>query len=105
LEKLYKFLYHGTSRSVHFNSVELMRRIWGRSGVMNLDSVMYSDYWATFSSYWGLQLYLQTAHEIFPNDDVIADADSPTVAETVKTISEHGAIPLISAEELAWKTD
>jgi hypothetical protein len=105
LEKLYRFLYHGTSRYVHFNSVELMRRIWGRSGLMNLDSVTYSDYWAAFSLYWGLQLYLQTAHEIFPSEHVIADADSPVVAEAVKTISDHGAIPLITAEELAWDTE
>jgi hypothetical protein len=105
LKSLYEFLYHGTSRYVHFNSVELVRRIWGRSGAMNLNSATYSDYWAAFSLYWGMQLYFQTVHEIFPSEDVIADVDSPAVAEAVKTISEHGAIPLVSAEELAWETD
>jgi uncharacterized protein DUF5677 len=105
LERLYGFLYHGPSRYVHFNPVELMRRIWGRSGVMNLDSATWSDYWAVFSLYWGLQLYLQTSHEIFPSEDVIADADSLAVAEAVKAINEHGAIQLIFPEEMAWETD
>jgi hypothetical protein len=37
-KRLYRFLYHATSRYVHFNAVELARRGWGKPGLLELSS-------------------------------------------------------------------
>ena len=36
-EREYKFLYHATSRYVHFSAHELGRRVWGQSGDVSID--------------------------------------------------------------------
>jgi len=56
---MYEFLYHASSRVVHFSVPELMRRIWGRPGEMTIASNLYEKYWADFSLYWGGWIYAQ----------------------------------------------
>jgi hypothetical protein len=43
--KLYQFLYHASSRYVHYSPAELLRRAWGRTGSMSISSHHFADYW------------------------------------------------------------
>ena len=59
-KKEYKFLYHATSRYVHFSPHELFRRVWGRKGKVNITSNTFSKYWSSFAIYWGFSIFIQT---------------------------------------------
>src|SRR5258708_35247688 len=48
-ERDYKFLYHATSRFVHFTPGELFRRVWGRQGQVDIGSTTFSEYWTAFA--------------------------------------------------------
>ena len=64
MKPTYDFLYHATSRSVHFTPTELMRRVWGQQDSLSVNSNFFEPYWASFSLYWGLRIYLDTLIEI-----------------------------------------
>ena len=57
-ERRYRFLYFATSRAVHFNVHELVRRCWGKPGKIVVDSDHFEEYWARFALSWGLRLYV-----------------------------------------------
>src|ERR1700687_323014 len=42
-QKVYKFLYHATSRFVHFSAAELLRRAWGKPGSVSVRSIHFRD--------------------------------------------------------------
>ena len=55
-EKDYKFLYHATSRFVHFSAQEIYRRVWGTKGDVTISSRHFSRYWQDFAMCWGLRI-------------------------------------------------
>lgn len=63
-KELYNFLYHATSRFVHFSVPELLRRAWGRPGEVSIRSIHFHDYWSAFALFWGLWLFLKTIDEL-----------------------------------------
>jgi hypothetical protein len=62
--KLYNYLYHASSRFVHFSTVELLRRGWGKPGELNLGSSHYSGMWTKFALFWGCDLLRFTLAEV-----------------------------------------
>ena len=100
---VYNFLYHATSRFVHFSATELLRRAWGRPGKMSIRSVHFGDYWGAFSLYWGFRLFLDSAIEILGTPGMPKEGvDEDTFRSAVGRFAEHGQVPIITAEELRW---
>jgi len=101
--KVYKFLYHASSRFVHFSAAELLRRAWGRPGSVSVRSVHFSDYWSAFALYWGLRLFLDTVIQLCQAPEMpegkLNEAD---LLSAVERIGAFGQIPIVTAEELAW---
>lgn len=59
-EKQYRFLYQGTSRSVHFSPHELQRRVWGEYGSVKIGSNRFERYWSDFAMSWSFRLLIET---------------------------------------------
>ena len=59
-EKEYNFLYHGTSRAVHFSVHELQRRIWGEYGAVEIGSDSFDRYWSDFAMSWSFRILVET---------------------------------------------
>ncbi|MDR7377431.1 hypothetical protein J2X19_002110 [Rhodoferax ferrireducens] len=103
---LYRFLYHASSRYVHFSPTELLRRTWGRTGYVTVNSDHFTEYWSSFVMYWGTVLLASTFPHVIPKiDDADVELDAEKLFDAARRISAHGAIPIITAEELAWETD
>jgi hypothetical protein len=102
--ELYKFLYHSTSKFVHFSVHELMRRVWGRPGALSISSDTYAKYWTAFSLRWGLHLYLETLVEALDwiEPETGPDLSEARLMETAEVIRKFGMVPIITAEELRW---
>ena len=98
----YKFIYHATSRFVHFSISELLRRAWGNLDMMSIDSEHYRDYWGHFALYWGLKLFINTAVAITPHISTNAEIDEVEFLGALERIGKVGAVPIITAEELDW---
>jgi hypothetical protein len=105
-QDLYAFLYHGSSRYVHFSVAELLRRTWARDGQVAVGSHTFSSYWAEFALFWGLYLFFETVAAL-PDDISISEHLSPEAIETIDTlaraIGDRGQIPIITEEELLWE--
>ena len=105
--RLYQFLYHASSRYVHFSPAELLRRAWGRTGSFSVSSAHFSGYWDDFVLYWGVTLFIKTLPELINLGlDISDDSLKPVgeaIIEAAKSIAEHGAVPIITAEELRWE--
>lgn len=104
--KLYKILYHASSRYVHFSPHELMRRAWGKSGDVSVSSEHFSKYWGSFVLYWGTYLLASTVSAAYslgdpPEVDLPLDADRLIAAASA--IGELGPVPIITAGELEWE--
>lgn len=56
----YKFLYGATSRHVHFNVAELMRRVWGANAVYRVGSESFSRFFTAFALSWLARILVQT---------------------------------------------
>jgi len=52
-KKVYEFLYHATSRLVHFSAAELLRRAWGKPGSVSVRSIHFRDYLGCIRSLLG----------------------------------------------------
>jgi hypothetical protein len=107
---VYNFLYHATSRVVHFSPAELFRRAWGRPGDMSIRSTHFHDYWAAFALYWGLRLFMDTLMEYLEGEkqeekEWESGVDQADFLAAAKAIGEGGAIPIITADELFWPID
>ena len=104
-QRLYNFLYHATSRFVHFNVGELLRRAWGTPGELVLSSEHFERYWARFSLYWGMKLYfdvLALALEHLHEDVALDDAAGERLLSLVKELQPLAMVPIITAAELRW---
>jgi hypothetical protein len=114
-ESLYRFLYHATSRVVHFSVPEIMRRIWGRPGSFTVSSSNFDRYWSSFALYWGASLYSRTFLEILighakqeelNNEEAWADKDIQSltdgIVEAMRRVQGKGAMPIITPEEVYW---
>ena len=102
-DRVYNYLYHATSRFVHFSSMELLRRTWGQPGRISVRSTHFKDYWGAFALYWGLRLLFDVVIDIYDKMDVsILELNTDELLAASERIGEHGAIPIITAEELAW---
>jgi hypothetical protein len=108
LEPLYNLIYSASSRFGHFSPHELMRRVWGKPGEMTISSSNFSDYWATFGIYWGLRIFLDLLISlndflcVIPLDDAKDSDLGEAILAAAAKLGEIGAVPVITAEELAW---
>lgn len=98
-ERDYKYLYHATSRFVHFSQRELLRRVWGIKNDMTIGSNMYRRYWRDFALYWGFRIYMDTliaCHSVY-GDTLPNEAEWE---ETKNYLQKFQPVPIITAEEL-----
>ena len=103
--KLYRFLYHASSRYVHFSVAELLRRTWGKTGKVTVSSAHFTDYWGAFVMYWGVYLLASTFPAICELGEEPSEGsiNGEKLLDAAKRIGEHGPIPIVTAEELAWE--
>ncbi|MBZ5521734.1 MAG: DUF5677 domain-containing protein [Acidobacteriia bacterium] len=102
--EMYNFLYHATSRVVHFSVTELMRLVWGKPGEVRVASNFFDRYWGDFSLYWGGWIYAQTFVAISP---VLTDMSTDlrqeelaTFEAAVKTLVSGGGVPILTQAEV-----
>lgn len=103
-ESLYRFLYHATSRYVHFSAVELARRGWGYPGRLEVASDVYEPVWASFSLSWGPRLFGFTLVECLDalRSEDIPELDLGNLQPILDRIVAVPLIPLVTADELLW---
>jgi hypothetical protein len=103
---VYELLYYATSRTVHFNVVELLRRAWKKQdGEVTVSSSHYERYWALFSLSWGWQLY---AHVVADNNDLYDDEELTEERQAwmkamTDKIGRVKMMPIITEHELKWE--
>jgi Family of unknown function (DUF5677) len=104
-QDLYRFIYHATSRYVHFSPVELARRGWGNAERLQISSETYEPVWGLFSLSWGsrllgmtIQASLEAAHQT-----ALPEPDFAVLRSVFESIAEVPLIPLVTAEETIWK--
>jgi hypothetical protein len=74
---------------------------------MTISSSHFSRYWASFGLYWGFRIFLDLLISlddflsVIPRGDNAPDHSDAVLAAASK-LGEIGAIPVITAEELAW---
>jgi hypothetical protein len=101
-ESEYNFLYHATSRFVHFSPQEIFRRVWGKSGDVSVSSQSLSNYWSDFAIYWGFQIFYQSlsacgeAIGFNPKDSPITNWDEIKILRPVEMVT--------AAELQSWAT-
>jgi Family of unknown function (DUF5677) len=106
-EALYRFLYHATSRYVHFSPVELARRGWGHPGHLEIASNIYEPIWAQFTLSWGTRLFgwtLQAAVDALSSEGV-PDPPHKVLKEVFDAIAEVPLIPLVTNGEMVWRSE
>jgi Family of unknown function (DUF5677) len=103
-ESLYRFLYHATSRYVHFSAVELARRGWGRPGRLEVSSDPYEPIWARFSLTWGTRLLGWTLASSLDalRAEGVPEPDHEALAAAFDRITKVPLVPLVTLEELMW---
>ena len=104
---LYRFLYHATSRYVHFSPVELARRGWGRPGRLQLSSKTYEPVWAMFSLSWStrlLGLSIAAVSDALEAEGV-SEPDHTAWQEAFDRVTDVPLIPLVTPEELVWDSN
>lgn len=103
-ESLYRFLYHATSRYVHFSAVELARRGWGHPGRLEVSSDVYEPVWASFSLSWGTRLFGFTLSESLEalRSEGVPEPDFGSLQPVLDQIVAVPLIPLVTPDELLW---
>ena len=99
---MYDFIYHATSRFVHFSVSELLRRAWvaPNENTVDIKSTNFSGYWTSFSLYWNVLIFLETfgSAQVFEGAELGIDNDA--VMEAARAIGDFGMVPIVTAEEL-----
>lgn len=101
-EAEYKFLYHATSRFVHFSVQENFRRVWGKKGDVEIGSSTFSAYWQDFALYWGFRLFLQL---VIHFSDMLTEINLPAEKheEMISWLRKFPMIPILTLVELeSW---
>jgi hypothetical protein len=100
--KLYRFLYHATSRYVHFSAIELARRGWGKPGRLELSSGTYEPIWAEFSLAWGTRLLVWTLEASIEalRAEGAPEPDYNGLQVAFDRVAEVPLIPLVTPDEL-----
>jgi hypothetical protein len=103
-ETLYQFLYHATSRYVHFSAVELARHGWGQPGRLELSSATYERVWAMFSLTWGTRLFGWTVDNALTalRAEGVPEPDHLALQSVFDGIAEVPLLPLVTPDELIW---
>ena len=101
---IYHFLYHATSRFVHFKVKELMRRGWGSDGRFTLSSDHLGEHWRDFSLYWGMYIHVETTLALYELVPDLAASDGDINEDYMQRAIEMigGRVPLITPTELMW---
>ena len=111
-KRTYEFIYHATSRSVHFSTSELLRRCWSTADVappvpVSIGSNTFEPYWSRFAVYWGYYLYINSVASLHPwlEGQGIQHGDSygQQMADAVATVTQDGSIPIVTPDELTWR--
>lgn len=103
----YGYIYHGTSRFVHFSTHELLRRVWGKHGEVTVSSKNFSLFWSRFALYWGywtLFFTLMACSDLVPDDGSEAGKNLVIYQERFLEIMKAlERVPIVTMEELrAW---
>jgi hypothetical protein len=104
-EQLYRFLYFGTSRFVHFNVVELLRRGWVGRGGISIRGEHFRYHWAIFALHWGFRLLFDVLRDLTKYDELSSElhlVKFQDLKEAVERLEAIGQAPIVTAEELAW---
>jgi hypothetical protein len=96
-EKDYTFLYHATSRFVHFSTAEILRRVWGQQGSVSVGSASFSDYWEKFAVSWGFRVFVDL---LIACEDLLPDAGIPDSDEFMDLFRGFLKVPIITMDEL-----
>ena len=100
--RLYDFIYGASSRHVHFNVPELMRRVWGRDGVYEVGSLAFSRYFGAFALGWCSHLLVRTVLEVEPV--LPGTASRFRCALSAEQLAPPDLVPIVTAEEVAGGT-
>lgn len=96
----YKFLYQGTSRSVHFSALELQRRVWGQHGSVTIGSSSFDQYWSDFALSWSFRILIETIAVSESDFSGIVFDDS----RLLELIADLRPVQILTATELeAWE--
>jgi hypothetical protein len=96
---MYDFIYGASSRHVHFNVAELLRRVWGDGVVYDIGSRSFSKYFTAFALSWTSRLLAKTI--------VLAEPLLPGMVSRFRTddawidLLPTGLMPIVTAEELS----
>ncbi len=99
---LYNFMYHATSRYVHFSPVELTRQGWGGPGDLRIDPANYGSHWGAFSLCWAPRLLAWSVNACVDHvsDTQDIEPDWPRVQEALDNLTEIPLVPIITSDEL-----
>jgi len=104
LKQEYNYLYHATSRFVHFSVAELLRRAWGTRESVSITSENFRHYWTAFAVYWGFWLlsrtYLLMEKELTADGVDDPDIDGDAIIKAFERIAEFGHVPIVTEAEL-----
>ncbi len=103
-EREYKFIYHATSRYVHFSPHDLMRRVWGDKGKVTITTANFTRYWTDFALYWSIRIFIETLVVSGVNwDDESLHDKSDSILEH---ISKLRPVEIVTAAELeSWPSN
>jgi hypothetical protein len=103
--RLYDFIYHATSTTVHFKPGQLMRAIWGEPGDLRIDFAPIEGRLADFGMYWAVRLALETfgvALALTSSDGEAGRLDVDALERSARTLSAAGVRPFVLPDELVW---
>ena len=109
-ERTYDFIYHATSRFVHFSTIELLRRVWldPNSKTVSISPSNMHEYWSHLTLYWGFRLFLGTLELV--SESAIIDLrelmkHQDRFLKASREIGRVGMVPIITPMELKWPDD
>ncbi|MEI9943782.1 MAG: DUF5677 domain-containing protein [Chitinophagaceae bacterium] len=105
LKLLYDFLYHATSRAVHFSPNVLLRTGWynKEGGPVVFSTKNFSNYYTFFNSYWGTYLFIQYARA-FKKELKFDNNINKLIKELNVILQNIGEVPeIITFEEMNLK--
>ena len=96
---MYEFIYGASSRHVHFNVAELLRRVWGAGALFEVGSGSFARYFTAFALSWTSRLLVKTilvAEPLLPGTASRFGDD-----DTWLQLLPPGMMPIVTPEELS----